>query len=143
MLTFELDIGPIAKRNRWFWGIGHFGPYHFGPYHFGPFGPFWKRHFGPSTRHFGPSSKDTSAPSKRHFGPQQKTLRPLFFREVPLRPLGKMFFKLSKLLIFLKQMIKRISKVVKTSAFDYELVIFSAHEYIIIRFMIMLFTQYI
>ena len=36
-------------------GIGHFGPYHFGPYHFGPFGPFLKRHFGPSSRHFGPS----------------------------------------------------------------------------------------
>ena len=35
-----------------------------------------------------------------------------------------MFFKLSNLFIFLIQMIKRNSKVVKTSAFDFEIVIF-------------------
>ena len=44
-------------------------PLPLGPYHFGPFGPFSKRHFGPSSRYFVPCEKDTSAPSNRHLGP--------------------------------------------------------------------------
>ena len=108
-------------------------------YYFGPFGPFWKRHFGPSPRHFGPSRKDTSAPSKRFFGPSLKYTSAPIFRALPLRPLCKSFFKLSKLLIIHKQMIKINLKVVNSF---YVPLFFSAHEYIIIKYILFLLTIY-
>ena len=106
------------------WGLDTSAPTTSAPTTSAPSAPFGKDTSAPrqdtSAPHektLRPLAKDTSAPS-------EKTLRPLFFQALPLRPLSKMFFKLSKLLIIRWQMIKRNLEIVKASAFVYELVIF-------------------